>query len=219
MALVDTAALAFLREPRFDHLVLGVADLRAGIEQFAELTGVEPSFGGEHPELGTRNALVALDDGSYLEIVAPALGVEVSAPFAAIKGFQVLTPMAWAVAVEDLDSMPGRLRSLGLSPTEMLRLSRFRPEGSPLQFAVLGIEGAAANQPFFIEWGKETHHPSLSAPRGCTLASLILFDPKPRELGESLGRLGLAPRVEERQLPGFQVILSSPKGEVTFSDG
>lgn len=217
MALAEIGALPFLNEPRFDHVVLGVADLHAGIEQFAELTGVEPSFGGEHPELGTRNALVALDDESYLEIIAPAPGVEVNAAFVGLKELPVLTPIAWAVAVDDLDEVSQRLRALGFPPTDAMTLSRSRPDGLPLDFAVLGIEGAATNLPFFIEWGKG-HHPSLSAPQGCTLDSLIVFHPRPDEFGEALGRLGLAPRVEERKIPGLQVILRCPKGVVTFGN-
>ena len=43
-----------------DHFVIGIDDLDKGIKSFADMSGVMPEFGGEHPTLGTHNALVSL---------------------------------------------------------------------------------------------------------------------------------------------------------------
>jgi hypothetical protein len=52
-----------------DHLVLLVNDLDNAIKTWRNL-GFDARSGGEHPTTGTYNALVALADGTYLEILA-----------------------------------------------------------------------------------------------------------------------------------------------------
>jgi len=52
----------------FDHIVILVEDLEAGIEQYRRL-GFNVTPGGKHPRF-THNALVPFADGTYLELIA-----------------------------------------------------------------------------------------------------------------------------------------------------
>jgi len=55
---------------QIDHLILGINNLEKGCTDFENLSGVRPAFSGEHPNWGTHNALLSLEE-SYLEVIAP----------------------------------------------------------------------------------------------------------------------------------------------------
>jgi len=57
-----------------DHLILAVADLDGAARCYAALLGRRPSWRGEHPALGTQNAIFRLANTS-LELLAPAAEV------------------------------------------------------------------------------------------------------------------------------------------------
>jgi catechol 2,3-dioxygenase-like lactoylglutathione lyase family enzyme len=54
---------------RLDHVVIRVNDLATAIEDYRSL-GFTVVAGGEHPSLGSHNALIAFADGTYLELIA-----------------------------------------------------------------------------------------------------------------------------------------------------
>lgn len=54
-----------------DHVIVAVGDLPAATQTFAALLGRGPSWRGDHPSLGTANALFRLSN-TYVELLAPA---------------------------------------------------------------------------------------------------------------------------------------------------
>src|SRR3970040_851694 len=54
-----------------DHLVYATPELQLGIERIEKALGLRATPGGQHLGRGTRNALVSLGPGTYLEIIGP----------------------------------------------------------------------------------------------------------------------------------------------------
>jgi len=54
-----------------DHFVVTCEDLESTKKEFEKKTGAKIYYGGEHPSLGTHNALLPLDNGLYIEFLAP----------------------------------------------------------------------------------------------------------------------------------------------------
>lgn len=54
-----------------DHIVITAPDLASGAEYVRRALGVAPQAGGEHPRMGTHNALLKLGDAVYLEVISP----------------------------------------------------------------------------------------------------------------------------------------------------
>ncbi len=128
----------------FDHVVLVVLDLAAAVAEHRE-RGFTVTPGGEHTGGLTHNALVGLQDGSYLELIAfhdlaAARGKHSWAPIAERGGgcadFALLSnDLRQDVAAGDLVARPpedgGRLRPDGLAIA--WRVARLDP---PLPFLI-----------------------------------------------------------------------------------
>ena len=56
-----------------DHVIVAVSDLEPAVGAYARLLGVRPAWRGEHPALGTVNAIFKLEN-TYLELLAPDVG-------------------------------------------------------------------------------------------------------------------------------------------------
>lgn len=208
---------------RLDHLLLGIADLDDGIRQYHDLTGVEPWVGGRHPEMGTRNALVSLGDSAaqgsmeYLEIIAPDPAGEPARMFERLSSLDRLTPVMWAMAVDDADRVAARLTAEGHAVVGPRKGSRVQPDGDVLEWRLVTTPERAGFAPFFIEWAAGAIHPSVTAPAGCSLAAMEITDPEPAALRDLLDPL--APRARLRAAPraALSVSLDCPRGRVNLS--
>ena len=201
-----------------DHLILGIRDLDEGIRQFESRTGVRPVAGGVHPGRGTRNALVSLGPGLYIEILAPQAGVPDSPRADGLKTLSDLTPMGFAVAVRDLLTARERLIGAGFGLSEIVPGARARPDGSRLSWQTFGIEKPEmAGVPFFIRWGDGTTHPSQDSPAGCRLDALRVVSPDASDLARALAALPLKVPLEKGARLEMAVTLRCPKGTVRFA--
>jgi hypothetical protein len=204
-----------------DHIIVGISDLDDGIAQLEALTGVRAVIGGEHPGRGTRNALISLGTGHYMELLAPVPGgvIDESDDLAAdLHGFSELTPIGWAASTTSAGDLAQKLVAEGYEIAGPVAGSRVKPDGSVLEWRTLAIEQPLlAGAPFFIEWGESSVHPSESSPAGCELRAVNLQDPDSEALGELARVLGLDVGVEQGASRALEFVLECPDGVVRLS--
>jgi hypothetical protein len=185
--------LSLAPRAQLDHIVVAIRSLDEGIAQFEQLTGVTPGVGGKHPGRGTENALVSLGGGSYLEILAPQPGAALSPHDQVMRSLDRLTIIDWAVSVPDLDGAVAALRSAGFAASPAQPGARLTPAGERLDWTTFGLRDAEIDAaPFFIRWSPNTPHPSTTAPGGCELDRLTVYDPSSDRLLAALGALGIS---------------------------
>lgn len=206
----------------FDHVLLGVADLDHGIDWFERRTGVRAVPGGVHPGRGTRNALVSLGGPHYLEIIAsdPAqMSVQPQFPVANLVEPRLIH---FAVRTNDIERTAATLSREGVHVTGPADGSRRTPTGRLLRWKMLGVEskfgiGPVDPIPFFIEWARDSIHPSQDAPSGCMIEDLRFDHPRGDELSAMLRSLGLEANVETADQARIVAVLRTPKQRVELT--
>jgi len=202
---------------RLDHLVYATPDLNLGIETIDKLLGVRATAGGQHPGLGTRNALVALGPSSYLEIIGPdpeqpkpagrrRFGID------ELKGPRIV---GWVAKGTELDTLAAVAADKGVKLGAVIPGSRRRPDGVVLAWRYTDPAAVLADGlvPYFIDWGTSPH-PSATATRGATLISVRAEHPDAERTQKMLDALGLDLRVQKGPAPAIIATIDSPRGRV-----
>lgn len=200
---------------RLDHIVVGCGDLAYGVDRLSRLLGVAPAEGGRHPAWGTRNCLVSLGPGVYLELIGPdpersdptpptifGLGEE--------RRFGVRT---WAARTSDLEGDARRAAAAGVGLGDLLRGRRKTPAGDELSWRLSDPMRVNADGlvPFLIDWG-DSPHPADSAPAGGRLLEVVGEHPDPERVAAELVAVGLDLRVREGERPAIIVRIETPGG-------
>ena len=151
---------------RLDHLsyAAGPEGLAACVQRLGAKLGAGFGDGGIHPSFGTRNFVLPLSGGCYLEVVEaldhPAaetapFGQAVRSRTAAGGGW-----LGWVVRVEDIAPIEARLQRPAADG------HRRRPDGVDLRWKQIGVKDAAHNPqlPFFVKWEiPDADHPATGA--------------------------------------------------------
>ncbi|MFN0110511.1 MAG: VOC family protein [Blastocatellia bacterium] len=212
-----------------DHLVLGVSDLQKGIDWFEKLTGVRPVVGGKHPNRGTQNALVSFNASSaggnrqYLELLAPDPDQK-NHP-RAVDLLKLAEPrmLLWASATSEIDALAQQAKTSKLLMMGPMDGSRARPDGKLLKWRSLSVAREADKEviyfnivPFFINWDKDSPHPSLDSPTGCKLTALEFEHPEVAAMTEMMKSIGLKAKITKGNSPVIKATLKTPKGSIVL---
>jgi hypothetical protein len=202
-----------------DHLVYATPDIDGTVDELAERLGVRATAGGRHPGIGTRNALLGLDGGAYLEII----GVDREAgarpdgprPFGLDRiGEPRLA--AWAASATGIDDVVARARKAGYDPGPVQPMSRRRPDGVELQWRLTFPSAEPVELvPFLIEWGDGVAHPSTTSESGCRLVGFSGEHPEPDGVVAALQALGVDLVVRTALAgPALLAVIEGPAGAV-----
>jgi hypothetical protein len=150
---------------RLDHIsyAAGPDGLAATVQRLGSALGASFRDGGMHPRFGTRNFILPLLNGVYLEAVEPLdhpaadkapFGRAVKARTEAGGGW-----LAWVVAVDDISSVEMRLGRSAVAG------QRRRPDGVVLTWRQIGVLDMLDDPalPFFTQWEIDpAFHPSAN---------------------------------------------------------
>lgn len=202
---------------RIDHLVYATPDLQLGIDAIEKQLGVKATAGGQHPGVGTRNALVSLGPTSYLEIIGP--DPEQPKPSGprrfGIDDLKAPRIVRWVVKSSELEAVRAKAEKAGVTLGVVGSGSRRRPNGVMLAWRYTDPATVVADGlvPFFIDWGT-SQHPALTAAKGATLVRLRAEHPDAPRVQKMLDQLGLDLRISQASRAAIVATIDSPRGRV-----
>jgi len=201
-----------------DHLMWGTPDLKAGMTEIERLFGFAPSPGGSHAGRGTRNALLGLADGHYLEIIAPDPAQALAGTFgAALADLNQPGLVTWALASKGLSRVAKKLEKAGVHTRGPMRMQRTTPAGEHLDWELLFATSHPYGPlcPFFIDWHQSVH-PSRDLPVSGTLEGLGIESPHATALAALLGALDLPVAVKQAREPALRATFETAHGRVVL---
>ncbi|MFM8238747.1 MAG: VOC family protein [Actinomycetota bacterium] len=147
---------------RLDHVSYACApgELAEVVQRLGADLGGTFVDGGIHPSFGTRNFILPLADGTYIEVVAaldhPAAD---KAPFGRAvrqRADEGGGWLGWVIAVDDIAAVETRLGR------DSVVGHRVRPDGTDLRWRQIGILDLLDDPqlPYFIQWERQSEHPS-----------------------------------------------------------
>jgi catechol 2,3-dioxygenase-like lactoylglutathione lyase family enzyme len=152
-----------------DHVIVAVSQLDAATRTYASLLGCSPSWQGQHPGLGTANALFRLEN-AYLELLAPTGEGELGTPLRARLAARGEGPVGFALATDDAAGCARALRARGLAAADpVLGMGRDEASGAWRRWRRVMLPAAAARG--VLVFGIEHLSPPDLLPRGAPLGA------------------------------------------------
>ncbi|MEO0566988.1 MAG: VOC family protein [Pseudomonadota bacterium] len=167
-----------------DHLAISAENLQDGIEYVESALGVDLQAGGKHAHFATHNALLGMDDGLYLEVIAidPDAPAPKSPRWFDLDRFSgPVRPGNWICRTNDIAEFVAAHPEAG-TPVKLsrgdLRWQMAVPDDGRLPYHNLF--------PAVIEWAGDVHPANTLASSGCSLHRLIIAHPQAQDLKATL---------------------------------
>lgn len=202
-----------------DHILYAGPNLDSLVKEVAQESGTQPIMGGEHSDLGTHNAILPLQDATYLELIAPDPKSHVKGG-AEVLGIGKLSKpkiVAWAVRVRAFDKTYARFIASGIKVSPILEGSRRGSDGKLSQWRYFYVTDERFSEvprmnPFFISY---TNSRKTSRPQ-CQLASLKGTHPHPEKFAEISKIVKLKMEITRSDKTDLHVEMNCPKGRVSL---
>ncbi|HSA52216.1 MAG TPA: VOC family protein [Yinghuangia sp.] len=161
---------------RLDHVSYAVSpeEFVSTVGRLGSMLGAPFEDGGVHPRFGTRNFVLPLAGGTYLEVVTPLDHPAADrAPFGrAVKKRADLGGgwLGWVARVDDIEPVEERL---GRSAVEGHRV---RPDRHDLRWRQIGVLDLIDDPqlPYIIQWRDMAEHPSAGTRTAVRIRKLAI---------------------------------------------
>lgn len=167
---------------KIDHIVYSVLDLEAAIDDIENQLGVRPSIGGRHLNKGTKNALLNLGKGCYLEILAiDEENTEVKTPrWMGIDLIKKACITRWALKSNEILKDQRILRGYKTELGEIFEGERLTTNDSILKWKMTLPQAHPRVElaPFMVDWSDSKAHPTTNLKEECSLEQINFKAPK-----------------------------------------
>lgn len=209
---------------RLDHVSYAVdpGSFSSTLQRLGSCLGAPFADGGVHPRFGTRNFVLPLVGGTYMEVVTtldhPAADRAAFAQAVKHRAGEGGGWLGWVVSVDDIEPVAARIGR------DAVDGHRVRPDGFDLRWRQVGVLDLIQDPqlPFFIEWKVDaTERPSInSGGSGRSRISCLEIAGDPDTISAWLGEPASHPldEIEVRWVdgePGITAVLfDTPHGEI-----
>jgi hypothetical protein len=200
-----------------DHLVWAARDLDEAVEQLYERSGVRARPGGQHPDLGTHNALARLGVRTYLEVLAPDPSLRAGTLARQLAALPAPALLMWAARTRNAAATAAAAETEGYGST-MVEGRRTGVDGEDLSWSNVFVSrhGAGTLIPFFIQW-HGARHPALDAAAGMRLTSFSIETSRPESLRLVLAALDVKVAVRKGLRDRLIARLATPRGALELT--
>jgi hypothetical protein len=208
-----------------DHIAIAAATREGGIAWVREKLRATISPGGEHPRMGTHNAVARTGDDVYLEILA----IDPDAPAPqhprwfgldepALHEQLAIEPRiaTWVVRTPDLEASLAAARAAGLDLGSPIAMTR-----GDLSWTIACREDGALPEggvlPVLIQWPDGPHPSARMSDTGLRLVEIVLRHPQPDRIAgwcEAIGARNLVRIDMQPAAPSIAVAYEGPQGIV-----
>ena len=204
---------------RFDHVVIGAAQLSDAAAIVEARLGADLTGGDKHPLMATHNRLMRLAEG-YLEVIAidpdawapdRARWYELDNPETAGRIADGPRALCWVAAVDDIEQVAA---GCGYQCGRIIEVTR-----GDLHWRLTvpdnGSLAADGILPALIEWPTGVNPVAALPDSGLALAGLKASHPDPEMVMDCLDRLGLGQLMEiTKGAPSLGFVFDSAGGEI-----
>lgn len=199
-----------------DHLVYCVHDLEKSIDRIEKEYGLVASVGGRHLNQGTRNALINIGNGCYLELLTIDNEND-TVTSDRWMGIDLLTTdkiTRWAMKSMTIDQDKDVLSEYKVLLGEMNRGMRQKPNGGMLRWdmTVPASEPEVEVMPFMIDWSHSDAHPVDGLSVQGQLQELRLSHPEPERLRSCFDKLDIRISISEAESASIRALIEGPNG-------
>ncbi len=203
---------------KIDHIVYCVDNLEEAIKDLEIKLGVKVTIGGAHLTQGTKNALINLGDGCYLEILAiDENNTDIKAPrWMGIDLLQSSQITRWALKAENIKDDSKLLSTYNPYMGQVSGGSRKMNNGKSLtwQIAMPLPKPEIDIIPFITDWTKSEAHPTDTLDQDCKLLELRLNDPNTNDIQNLFTQLHIDLKINISKTTSIQAIIQCPNGIV-----